>query len=137
MTMNFFYLQSFCASSEVALRILEQILKVEQQLLLLQLLAAHGVAVSLLHLFPVGDGRVEQEFAKALDRKDVERTLRGLDEVGEPGHGLVRALPLKDVQEEVGVATPAKKMADFVVLEISGISSNSGLMNKAIFSQIS
>ena len=113
-------LQSFCASPEVALGILEEVLKMKQELLLLQLLAAHGVAFGLLHLVSVGDGRVEQELAETLDRQNVERPLGGLDEVGEPWHGLVRALALKDVQEEVRVSTPAKKMPDFVVLKMWG-----------------
>ena len=89
----------------------------EQELLLLQLLAVHGVALRLLHLVTVGDGRVEQKLAKALDRQDVERSLGRLDEIGQPRHGLAGALALKDVQEEVRVAAPAKKMPDLVVLK--------------------
>ena len=98
----------------------------EQELLLLQLLAVHGVALRLLHLVTVGDGRVEQKLAKALDRQDVERTLGRLDEIGQPRHGLAGALALKDVQEEVRVAAPAKKMPDLVVLKKTG---NSELSN--------
>ena len=50
-----------------------------------------------------GGGAVEEELAEALHGEDVERSLAGLDEVGEPRHRLVRLLALQDVQQEVGV----------------------------------
>jgi hypothetical protein len=99
---------------------LEQILEVDQKLFLLQLLCVHGVVVArngFVKLVPVGNGRVEQELAKALNRQNVEGSLRRLDEVGEPGHRLVGALPLEDVEQKVWISTPTEEMPNFVVLE--------------------
>jgi hypothetical protein len=96
-------------------------LEVEQKLPLLQLLVVRHLRVArtgrLVEIVPVGDRRVEEKLAEALHRQNVERTFGRFNQVGQPRHGLIGALPLQNVQEKVGVPAPAQQMSDFVMLK--------------------
>lgn len=56
----------------------------------------------------------QQELAETLHGQMVEVAIAVLHQIGEPRHRLRRALALDDVQQQVGTATAAQQVAEFV-----------------------